>query len=151
MKRSEEVIILNDLIRIHNDRTDGYKKISNAVREEYSHLKVLFIKYAMDSKIYANKLEHIVVSLGGNFAEDIEIGTIYKIWMDAQTAFLGHIKGINVCEFGEHAIQNAYLFAIESSSKISESTLDILEDQQFSLNEVYKNMRLNRIISESVL
>ena len=151
MKHSKEMLILNDLIHIHNDRAAAYKKMSDVLTEEDLDLKGVFNQYMIDSKLYANKLERLVASLGGDLEDMMLTGTIYRIWMDVKAIFAGPIKTsvLNACEAGERAIQKAYQFAIESSDEISDDTMDILEDHQFALNEAYKSMKLRRDISVS--
>ncbi|MBC7450674.1 MAG: PA2169 family four-helix-bundle protein [Cytophagales bacterium] len=148
MKTSKEAIcILNDLIRVNNDRNAGYRKAGEELKDEDIDLRVLFNQYAIDSKIYANRLQNILIATNTDVSEDTSIsGQIYKAWMDVKITFSGHDRAsvLSACEYGEESVQKAYTTAMESEAVFADFIYDIMEDQQFSLKEVYKMIRLKK-------
>ena len=59
------VEVLNDLIRINNDRIVGYEKAANEARDIDVDLRGIFTRMAEESKQYAAELTQEVVKLGG--------------------------------------------------------------------------------------
>ena len=54
MEKNNKVLgILNDLLRINNDRIVGYEKAIDELKDEDADLKTLFHRYTQDSKQYA--------------------------------------------------------------------------------------------------
>src|SRR6478735_7196975 len=89
MKTNEELIeTLNDLIRINNDRINGYEKACDEIKDSNIDLKAIFTKMGNDSRDYVRELSNAVVKLGGEPATDTTIsGKIYRTWMDVKAAF----------------------------------------------------------------
>ena len=56
--------VLNDLIRINNDRVAGYEKATNETKDIDIDLKAVFQKMAGDSRKYASELTTEVNKLG---------------------------------------------------------------------------------------
>ena len=52
--------VLNDLIRINNDRVDGYEKASNDIKSYDVDLQTVFAKMASDSRKYTAELTNEV-------------------------------------------------------------------------------------------
>lgn len=115
--------VLNDLIRINNDRVDGYEKAADEAKDIDADLKALFHKFASDSKQYAAELRQTVVSLGGDPAEDTTVsGKVYRVWMDLKAFVTGKDRTaiLASCEYGEDAAQKAYNAALEEDDLTSE-------------------------------
>lgn len=143
----EVIVILNDLIRINNDRTLSYKKAGEELKEEDIDLRGLFNQYAIESKLYANKLELLVASIGEEPAEDTLLtGELYQTWMNLKPVIKGTDRAsiLDACAFAEEAILKAYESALESETQFSDVIYDILEDHQFALKEVHRNIKLKK-------
>jgi len=112
METTEKTIeILNDLIRINNDRIAGYLKASNNTEITEADLKTLFHRMAEESRDYVEELAAEVISLGGTPASDTTAsGKLYRTWMDVKATFSGKDAHATLasCEFGEDAAQRAY-------------------------------------------
>lgn len=131
---SELTDVLNDLVRINNDRIAGYEKAANEV-SEYD-MKSLFNNMASDSRKYANELTNRVHELGGEAAEGTTTsGKIYRAWMDLKAAFAGKDKlsVLEACEYGEDAAQKAYADALSSETDMDTKTRQLISEQKSAL------------------
>jgi uncharacterized protein (TIGR02284 family) len=124
MEKNEKMIgILNDLIRINNDRVDGYEKAAKEAKSVDADLQALFHRFAQESKQFASELKLLVKEYGGDPAEDTTTsGKIYRVWMDLKATITGKDRKaiLASCEFGEDAAQKAYDKALESDDLIPE-------------------------------
>lgn len=107
--------VLNDLLKINNDRIEGYRKANKETDDE--DLKSLFEDMEEESESIVNTLIKEIADLGGKpeAGETTNSGKIYRAWMDVKATFNGKDrKGIlNACEFGEDAAQLAYKTALK--------------------------------------
>jgi uncharacterized protein (TIGR02284 family) len=110
------VEVLNDLIKIHNDRIQGYERAIKETPEEKTDLKQLFTGFIGDSHQFKLALATEVQT----YARDIEnttstSGDIHRTWINLKTFFTGHSPKsvLEECEFGEDATQKSYKSALE--------------------------------------
>jgi uncharacterized protein (TIGR02284 family) len=128
--------VLNDLIRINNDRIAGYKRAINETKDLDIDLKSTFNNLVSDSEQYKTELSENVVALGGTVAQDSTLaGKIYRAWMDVKATFTGKDRHaiLDSCEYGEDAAQAAYRSALSQGNDINADTLAMIEKQQQSL------------------
>ena len=120
MQTNEKLIsVLNDLVRINNDRVSGYEKASAETETIDVDLRAIFMGYANDSQKYANELALEVKRLGGESAEGTTgLGKIYRAWMDVKALFTGSDRQtvLDNCETGEDAAQKAYKSALKTEN-----------------------------------
>ena len=92
METNESLVeVLNDLIRINNDRIDGYEKALEEVEDSDLDLRGIFHKMANESREYVQELSREVAALGGEVASGTtNSGKIYRVWMDIKATFTGH-------------------------------------------------------------
>jgi uncharacterized protein (TIGR02284 family) len=147
MERNENNIeVLNDLIRINNDRVAGYEKAIDETKDIDADLRGLFSQYANESRQYASELRQLVVQLGGNPADDTTVsGKIYRVWMDLKVAITGKDRKtvLSNCEFGEDAAQKAYNTALETDD-LSPEVRELIVTQKGTLKQAHdliKNYR----------
>lgn len=137
MERNEKIRdILNDLIRINNDRVVGYGKAIDELKTEDADLAALFNRYINESKQYSEELTHEVTRLGGDPADGTtNSGKIYRVWMDLKAAITGKDRQtiLNNCEFGEDAAQKAYDMALNSDTELDPPLRDLIVRQKTQL------------------
>jgi len=137
--------ILNDLLKINNDRIEGYKKAMKETEEE--DLKTLFEEMEEESEEIANKLTREITSLGGKPEVDSTTnpGKIYRAWMEVKATFNGKDrKGVlNACEFGEDAAQAAYRSAL-SDDDLPLSIKALIKSQQIELKLSHDSIKALR-------
>ena len=146
MKYNEKVIdILNDLLKINNDRIEGYNKASEETNE--SDLKSLFRTMGNDSRQIASELTTRIASLGGEpvVGDTTGSGKIYRVWMDVKATFAGNDREsvLNSCEFGEDAAQKAYNTALDDNDLTGEART-LVQDQQLRLKRGHDTIKAKR-------
>ncbi len=148
MERNQEVReVLNDLIKINNDRVEGYEKAIEDSRDKDVDLQAVFHRMADESKQYASELETQVRKNGGDPAEDTTIsGKIYRVWMDIKSAFTGKSRQsvLELCEFGEDAAQKAYEEALKSDRQLPSDLRQIIVNQKAALKTSHDTIKRYR-------
>ena len=130
------VEVLNDLIRINNDRIVGYEKAADEAKDIDVDLRAIFTRMSDESRQYAAELTQDVVKLGGDPATGTtSSGKIYRVWMDVKATFSGHNRETVLanCEFGEDAAQKAYELALKSDAEMSADIRQVITNQKASL------------------
>ncbi|MEP7250891.1 MAG: PA2169 family four-helix-bundle protein [Ginsengibacter sp.] len=145
--------VLNDLIRINNDRVDGYEKASNDIKSYDVDLQAVFNKMANDSRKYAAELTNEVKKFGGDPAKGTTAsGKIHRAWMDVKATFSGKDRQsmLESCEYGEDATQKAYKEALASDAEINADTRQLITDQQASLKKSHDMIKKYRDAQKAV-
>jgi uncharacterized protein (TIGR02284 family) len=147
MKNETTIEVLNDLIKINNDRIAGYERAAENIDQSEVLLKTLFYQLAEESGEFKRELTERVESMGAKPASDTTApGKIYRVWMDIKSAFAGHDKQstLESCEFGEDAAQRAYKMALEDRDEIPYSIVQLIEDQKTLLRMSHDLIRNQR-------
>jgi uncharacterized protein (TIGR02284 family) len=129
----KNIEILNDLIKINNDRVSGYQKAIENTDTLEAELKTLYARMVEESYEYNRELSEQVVKLGGEPATDSTApGKLYHAWMDVKATFSGHDNKstLAACEFGEDAAQKAYAKALEKDSALPADAYDLIARQK---------------------
>jgi uncharacterized protein (TIGR02284 family) len=136
MENDKSIDVLNRLIKINNDRIEGYNTAANETDE--TDLKTLFDQLANTSEECRADLIEEVVSLGGEPVEGTKIsGKFFRAWMDVKAAITGRDRKaiFSSCEFGEDVAVNTY-------KKVLENESDVLTPTQLAMvNEQYEMIR----------
>ena len=148
MKTNEKTTeVLNDLIRINNDRVEGYEKATKETRAEDADLRALFHDMTNESRAYVTELNKYVVEKGVEPADGTtKRGKIYRVWMDVKTTFSGHDRKsiLAACEFGEDAAQRAYESALTSDAEMPPEIRQTIVDQQSILKRSHDKIKQMR-------
>jgi len=145
--------VLNDLIRINHDRTEGYQKAANELKATDIDLKTMFNNMASTSSQFSAELKTLVANLGGKPAEDsTQSGKIYRTWMDIRSSFSAHERKsvLELCEFGEDAALKAYKEALESDAEIPADTRQIVMEQQANIKKAHDVVKRYRDMHEAI-
>ena len=145
--------VLNDLIRINNDRIDGYEKAIETVEGIDIDLKGIFHSMANESRENVADLSREVAGLG----EEVATGTtgsgkIYRVWMDIKATFTGKDResALESCEYGEDAAQKAYEDALASDAEMSADIRQLITDQKASLKNAHDAIKKYRDLQKAV-
>ncbi|MBO0929987.1 ferritin-like domain-containing protein [Fibrella aquatilis] len=119
MIKNEEIVEdLNDLVKINNDRIQGYMK---AVEDtEDSQLDHLFNEMIVQSQNFRSQLADHIVRMDGKAVSDAtstDIGSkIHRAWIDIKSAVTGKDRDtvLSSVTFGENAAVEAYEEALEN-------------------------------------
>ncbi|HVI46289.1 MAG TPA: PA2169 family four-helix-bundle protein [Chitinophaga sp.] len=139
--------ILSDLVRINNDRIDGYKEAIKAT--ENMDLKALFQRMIDDSRLYAAQLNRELVDYGGFPVTVTSLsGELYRIWTNIKTAFTGYNRHaiFSSCEYGEDAIQRTYSEALSIDIAMPYSIRELIASQRARLRDAHDTIKTYRDI-----
>jgi uncharacterized protein (TIGR02284 family) len=145
--------VLNDLILINNDRSQGYVRASDEAKSIDVDLQAIFTKMADQSRKYTAELTSEVKRLGGEAATGTSAsGKIHRAWIDVKATFSGKDRQalLESCEFGEDAAQKAYRAALASDAEMSAETRKIITDQQSSLKTSHDLIKKYRDAQKAV-
>jgi uncharacterized protein (TIGR02284 family) len=124
--------VLNDLVRINNDRIAGYQRAISETKDLDIDLKTLFEGMVTESETYKSQLVSQIQALGGDVATDTTVsGKIYRAWMDVKATFTGSSRKtiLENCEFGEDAWRRAYEAALSSDVEMSVGVRQLITEQ----------------------
>jgi uncharacterized protein (TIGR02284 family) len=148
-KDMEKVVdVLNDLIRINEDRITGYEKAASEIKDYLdAEIKSIYYQHAEESRGYKDSLTEAVTRLGGKPATDSTTsGKIYRAWMDVKATFSGDdlVASLQSCEFGEDAALKAYREALDEKASMPAGILSLVESQYESLKASHNRIRRYR-------
>ena len=108
---------LNDLVKINNDRIQGYEK---AIEDnEDAQLDDLFRHYVIQSQQFRSQLAEHIVRIDGLAVSDATStdvsSKIHRAWIDIKSAITGKDREtvLSSVEFGDSAAVEAYRDAID--------------------------------------
>jgi uncharacterized protein (TIGR02284 family) len=134
--KEANIEVLNDLVKINNDRIAGYERAISEAKDLDVDLKATFESMIKESRTYKTELEAEIQNDGGEIEDDTTIsGKIYRAWMDVKATFTGSDRKaiLESCEFGEDAAQRAYEGALVDDSGLDAGSRELVQEQQRSL------------------
>ena len=136
--QNEEVSVevLNDLVKVNNDRIAGYERAINEAKDLDVDLKATFEGMIRESEQYKQELVSKVQECGGEVEEGTTTsGQIYRAWMDVKATFTGSDRKtiLTSCEFGEDAALRAYEAALSAEASLSPEIRSVIQEQHQSL------------------
>src|ERR1700748_3529884 len=142
----ETASVLEDLIKINNDRIEGYEKALKDIKPEVSDLRMIFLNAIDQSRSIRVRLGTELQTLGS----DIPMGTsgsgsIHRAWLELKATFTGHGRHaiLASCEFGEDAAQKAYESAL-SSEHLPEYLSSLVLQEKEELRAVHNEIKALR-------
>ena len=146
MRYDDETIeVLNDLVRINNDRIEGYDTAIKDTQLENLDLITIFSRMRDESEQYKAELESLISQMGGTPDTDRTTGAgkVYRLWMDIKASLSGNqrLSVLQSCEYGEDAAQKAYQKALESDSTTDVDVRRVILDQKAALKISHDTIR----------
>jgi len=139
METTEKTIdVLNDLVKINNDRVAGFEKASENLEEDDNGLRPVFNKLAGESRDNAAQLSEKARQFNGEAADGTSIsGSLHRAWLDLKATFTGNdLESIlDECERGEDAIKAAYRSALDESNELPYEVVQLIQSQQQGIIE----------------
>ena len=139
--------ILNDLVKINNDRVAGYEKAIAEAKDLDIDLKAIFEGMIRESKQYKDELTGKIASNNGIVEDETTAaGKIYRAWMDIKSTFTDSDRHsiLVSCEFLEDATQRAYDAAMASDSLIDASIRQMVAEEQEALRKSHDLIKKQR-------
>jgi uncharacterized protein (TIGR02284 family) len=154
MEKQEELVsVLNDLIRINNDRVEGYVRAAKESKDSDVDLVAIFNEMADQSRKYASQLVQEVGRLGGDAATNTTVsGKVYRVFMDLKAAITGKDREsiLGSCEYGEDVAQRAYEAALESDAYMSTEIRQLISSQKTDLRASHDLIKKYRDLHDNV-
>lgn len=153
MENNEKVVdILEDLIKINNDRIEGYEKAIEDGKSDDSNFgsdyELLFNQMIQQSTDIRQELINEVRRLGGeaDWEGTTNSGKIYRVWMDIKSSLSGKkdLTTLELCEYGEDAAQKAYEEALDSDEDMPLETMELISSQKADLKESHDLIKRQR-------
>ena len=139
MEISEKTIdVINDLIKINNDRVAGFEKAGTDLEGDDNGLIAVFNKLSGESRQYVVELTDIAQQYGGEpVAGTSTSGDLHRAWIDIKTTFTGNdlLAVLNECERGEDAAKAAYRDALDPENELNPELAQVLQMQQQGITE----------------
>jgi uncharacterized protein (TIGR02284 family) len=152
MATNKDIIeVLNDLIRINNDRTAGYMRAAEDTKNVDVDLRTIFERMADESRQNAIELTAQVGRLGGEPATGTTAsGKIYRAWMNVKDMFTGKDRHalLASCEYGEDAAQRAYEDALASDAPLPTDVRQLITSQKSALRNSHDMIKKYRDMHE---
>lgn len=139
--------LLNDLVKINNDRIAGYERAIKESKDLDIDLKAIFEEMIRQSTAYKEELTICIQNDGGDVEDDTtSAGKIYHAWMDIKSTFTDSDRHsiLAACEFGEDAAQRAYEAALASDALTNHEVRRLVEDEQASLKKSHEMIKKQR-------
>lgn len=144
MQRNEKAAeIVNDLIKINNDRIEGYDRAIHEAKAEDKDLVNLFEDMKRESVKNSQELTGLSRGLGGAPESETTIsGKIYRVWMDLKATLSGNSRKaiLESCEAGEDAAARAYKTAL-SDTDLTPELRTVVSNQQQHLKESHDRIK----------
>ena len=148
METTEKTIdVLNDLVKINNDRVAGFEKASENLDEDGRGLRPVFNKLAGESRDNAAALAEKARHFNGEAEEGTSIsGSLHRAWLEVKSTFTGNdLESIlDECERGEDAIKAAYRSALDDANELPYEVVQLITNQQqgiLSGHDLIKSLR----------
>ena len=153
MQNEATIEVLNDLIRINNDRIAGYRKAIDESGDLNIDLKAIFANCISDSEELKSQLQQKVTELGGTATDDATTisGKIYRAWMDVKATFSGADRTaiLASCEYGEDAAQNAYKMALSDTNALNGDVITLISEQKSTLRKAHDVIKKYRDVHQA--
>ncbi len=145
--------VLNDLVKINNDRISGYETALDEIKDADIDLKGMFRKMAHDSRENVKELSDLILKNGGEVSHKTTVpGKIYRTWMSLKAAITGSDRKsiLSSCEYGEDAAQKSYAEALASDAEIDAESRQTIMSQKSALKESHNIIKKYRDLHVTV-
>lgn len=137
--------LLSDLVKINNDRIEGYKQAKEATDD--ADMKALFQHMINESIKYVHELNRELEAQGAAAETDTTVsGKLYRTWMAIKTTFAGNDRYtlFSSCEYGEDAVQRTYADALSFDIAMPHSVRELIGRQRANLKEAHNTIKSYR-------
>ncbi|TSJ36358.1 DUF892 family protein [Mucilaginibacter corticis] len=145
MEFNEKTVdVINDLIKINNDRIAGFEKAASDLEGDDNGIVPVFTKLADESRQYVAELTVVAQQHDGEVAEGTSTsGDLHRAWIGIKATFTGNdlLSILNECERGEDAAKTAYLDALNPEYELDPEVESLLRTQQQGINQAHDTIK----------
>lgn len=124
MNNDKTISVLNDLLKITNDRIAGFAKVADKVWDNYGNLRPAYDNMVAEAWEMKEELIGLINSKGGSPDNETSVsGAFHRAWIDIKNTFVSD-KAESTLEnvvFGEKAAIDAFQNALNSGELCRES------------------------------
>ncbi len=116
MDREKSIDVLNTLLQINNDRSQGYQA-AILETEDYG-LKLLLSECQQTSERNIIELQTEIIKMGGMPLKGTDFASkVHRVWMELKAATTGHDRDLilSSCAYGDDYAIDAYKTAIKDN------------------------------------
>ncbi len=149
--KESTVEILHDILKLHNDRIEGYELAINDTDD--IDLKALFGRYAEQSRTMVSDLSASIERAGGTVPDNTTfLGQVHKAWMELKSALSSNNRHgiLDSVEQGEDAIVDAYKEVVKDDSQVFMSVRTTLMQQQDEIMQAHNHIKALRDMAVTV-
>lgn len=142
---TETTSVVKDLIKMNNDRYNGYVKSAEDVDD--SSLKDLFTRLGKQSNDFKNELLPFAAGEDLDDTNDTSIGSkVHRAWIDIKQAITGKDRHtiLQSCEWGEDQILHTYKDTLEKENGLSADVRIVLQRQETQLQQSHDMIKALR-------
>jgi uncharacterized protein (TIGR02284 family) len=146
MNNEKTVDSLNTLVKINNDRIEGYQNAAD--NTDAQDLKTMFGQFAQESHRCRQELANEITNLGGTPTEGTKnSGKLFRAWMDVKSAVSSNDRQamLNSCEYGEDNAQETYENVLKNDTEhLSPGHISMINSQKSKLREDHDKVKSMR-------
>ena len=140
-KAEKATVVLNDLIKINNDRILCYQQAMDQSTNLDNDLKRLFKEIISEGQKFKQELKDKIKELDGNPKDGLTLsGMVHRAWLDLKVTFTGSTRNamISFCEYNEEITQHTYKAALNVSAEMNKEVYALIENQISALTHTYE-------------
>ena len=147
VNKTKTIEVLQDLIRINNERTTGYQKAIYLTEHLDLTIRDIFEVSISDGKKYSNQLLQRFKQIDSPAKNYFYVpGKIYSAWNDLKVEFAYTNQRAIISSFlyNEEIALYAYKASISKEAGIDDEVIQLLEEQSDGLKENYEQLKSYR-------
>lgn len=145
MDTTEKTIdIINDLIKINNERVAGLETASASLENDDLGLRKIFDKLAGESRVNVAELSCKTQQYNGKPEGGANIyRTLHRAWLDVKSSFTGNDLEtiLNKCDRAEDAIEEAYNSALKNLKDLPYGVVELIIRQHQGISKGHDLIR----------
>lgn len=141
------LIVLNDLVRINNDRIACYEQAMSDDKNLDIDMKKMFKTIIEETNHNKQQLIGQIRKLSRNPKDTTTLsGVLHRAWTDLKVTLIGNTRNsiINFCLYNEEITQHTYRAALSVTGKIAADVKILIEQQHEGLLKTYEAIKACR-------
>lgn len=136
--------VIYDLIKVNNDRIEGYKTAISEIDTKEQDLITLFTDFINNSQKNKDALVSIAPKMGVESTDDTaNTGKLYRLWMDVKAAISTDTRQavLESCEFGEDAALKVYNSIENHAEEIPAELVELTAAQKIIIKQDHDRVK----------